>query len=445
MGLQGNISRRRFLKKVTGLTAGAIAFPYVVSPSVLGEAGGVTPSNRIVMGCIGLGTQGTGNMRAFLGQEDVQVVAVCDVRESQRQKAKNIVDRHYGDKSCAVYNDFSELIARRDIDAVSIAPPDHWHVLMGLEAARNGKDMYFEKPVGLSVIHSKALRKAVRRYRTVFQFGTQQRSSSNFRFGCELVRNGRIGKLHTISVGVPPGISYPNQPTQPVPDGFDYDMWLGPAPWAPYTYQRCRPFDSNEDVNWGYGIWYHIYDYCLGMPANWGIHHLDIAQWGNGTELTGPVEVEGTGVFPRDGLANCLLTWDVRMKYANGVTMHYTDNGKNEQGVLFRGTDGWVHVRRGGYIEAQPKSLLKSVIGPDEIHLVESKGHHRNFLDAVKTRGKTICPIREAVRSDTLCHLNDIATRLERKLSWDPRKEEFVNDAEANRMLKRAMRSPWHL
>ncbi|MHC4659266.1 MAG: Gfo/Idh/MocA family protein [Planctomycetota bacterium] len=442
---KGKINRRQFLGKAAAVAAGAIAFPYIVPSSALGKGGRIAPSSRIVMGCIGMGTQGTGNMRAFLGQEDVQVAAVCDVRESQLQKAKNIVDRHYGDKGCTTYNDFRELIARKDIDAVSIAPPDHWHVLIGLEAARNGKDMYFEKPVGLSVTHSKALRDAVNRYGVVFQFGTQQRSSNNFRFGCELVRNGRIGKLHTILVGVPPGISYPNQPTQPVPDGFDYDMWLGPAPWAPYTYQRCRPFDSNENVNWGYGIWYHIYDYCLGMPANWGVHHLDIAQWGNGTENSGPVEVEGTGVFPRDGLANCLLTWDVRMKYANGVTMRYADNAKIKQGIKFEGTDGWVFVRRGNYIETQPKSLLKSVISPNEIHLVKSKGHHRNFLDAVRTRGKTICPIEGAVRSDTLCHLNDIATRLERKLRWNPQKEQFVNDSEANRMLKRSMRSPWHL
>jgi predicted dehydrogenase len=397
------------------------------------------------MGCIGLGTQGTGNMRVFLWQKDVQVVAVCDVRRSQREKAKEMVDEHYGDKGCALYNDFRKLLARKDIDAVMIAPPDHWHVLMGLAAARAGKDMYFEKPAGLSVTHAKVLREVVNRYGVVFQFGTQQRSSSNFRFACELVRNGRVGKLHTILVGVPPGISYPNQQAEPVPEGLDYHMWLGPAPLAPYTYQRCRPFDPNEDVNWGYGIWYHIYDYCLGMHANWGVHHLDIAQWGNGTEYTGPVEVEGTGVFPRDGLANCLLTWDVRMKYANGVTMRYTDNGKNEQGIIFKGTDGWVHVRRGNYIESRPKSLLKSVIGPNEIHLTKSKGPHRNFLDAVKTRGKTICPIEQAVRSDTLCHLNDIATRLGRKLRWDPEKEEFVNDSEANRMLKRAMRSPWHL
>jgi predicted dehydrogenase len=440
-----NISRRKFLGRAAGTAAGVIGFPYIVSSSALGKAGSVAPSNRISIGCIGMGIQGTGNMRAFLQEKDARVVAICDVRESLRQRARNITDEHYGNKDCAVYKDFRELMAREEIDAVSIAPPDHWHVLMGLEAARNGKDMYYEKPVGLSVAHAKVLRDAVNKNRVVFQFGTQQRSSRNFRFGCELARNGRVGKLHTIHVGVPPGITYPSQPAEPVPEGFDYDMWLGPAPWAPYSYQRCRPFDPEEEVNWGYGIWYHIYDYCLGMPANWGIHHLDIAQWGNGTELTGPVEIEGSGVFPQEGTTNCLLTWDVRMKYANGVTMHFADNAKIEQGIKFEGTDGWVFVRRGNYIDANPKSLLKSRIGPNEIHLTRSSGPHRNFLDAVKTRGKTITPIEEAVRSDTLTHLNDIVTRLGRKLRWDPEKEEFVNNSEANRMLKRAMRSPWHL
>jgi predicted dehydrogenase len=434
-------SRRSFLKKSV-LGGAAVMFPHIVPASVLGKD---APSNRITMGCIGLGTQGVGNMKAFLGESDVRVTAICDVRQSQIDQAKKIVDGRYGDKGCKVYHDFRELMVDKKIDAVSIAPPDHWHVLMGLEAARNGKDMYYEKPVGLSVRHSKALRKEVKKYSVVFQFGTQQRSERNFRFGCELVRNGRVGKLQTIYVGVPPGITYPNQPEEPVPEGFDYNMWLGPAPMAPYCYQRCRPFDSKEEVNWGYGIWYHIYDYCLGMPANWGVHHLDIAQWGNGTEKSGPVEVEGKGVFPKDGLANCLLTWDVKFRYANGVTLDYTDNAKNEQGIKFVGTEGWVFVRRGNFIDAEPKSLLKSTIGPDEEHLIESKGAHRDFLDAVKSRGTTVCPVEDAVCSDTLTQLNDIVTRLGRKLKWDPAKEEFIGDSEANRMLDRPMRNPWHL
>jgi predicted dehydrogenase len=433
-------SRRQFLKD-TALAAGAVTLPYVIPSSALGQAGTVAPSERIVMASIGLGIQGTGLLGAFLGQKDVQVVAVCDVRESQRQKAKAIVDQRYGNQDCATCNDFREVCRRPDIDAVCIATPDHWHVLVSLEAARHGKDMYTEKALGLSVAWDKALRETCHKYGTVFQWGTQQRSDKQFRFGCELARNGRLGKLHTILVGVPYDFPVPCQPTQPVPDDLDYDMWLGPAPWAPYTYQRCRPWTKEES----YSNWYHISDYCLGgIGGYWGVHHVDIGQWGHGTDNTGPVEIEGTAVFPKDGLADCATSWKVTHKYADGVTMVYMDEAQYKHGVTFQGSEGWVHITREG-IWAEPQSLLTSVIGPDEIHLLESKGHQRNFLDAVKTRGQTICPIDVAVRTDTICHLTDICTRLGRKLRWDPVKEDFIDDAEASRMLMRPMRSPWHL
>jgi predicted dehydrogenase len=435
------MNRRKFFQWTGSAAAGAAAFPYLVASSALGRAGTTSPSERIVMASIGLGTQGTALMRAFLGHKDVQVVAVCDVRESQRQKAKDIVDQRYGNKDCATYNDFREVCGRKDIDAVIVATPDHWHVLVSLEAARNGKDMYTEKALGLGVAWDKALQATCHQYGTVFQWGTQQRSERNFRFGCELVRNGRIGKLHTILVGVPHDFPVPNQAAQPVPPDLDYDLWLGPAPWAPYTYQRCRPWTKEES----YANWYHISDYCLGgIGGYWGVHHVDIAQWGHGTDDSGPVEIEGTAVFPEDGLADCATSWKVSHKYADGVTMVYMDNAQHKQGVTFQGTEGWVHVNRQG-IWAEPASLLKSTIGRDEIHLIESKGHQRNFLDAIKTRGGTICPIGVAVRTDTICHLTDICTRLGRKLRWDPQKEDFVNDPEASRMLSRPMRSPWHL
>jgi len=368
-------------------------------------------------------------------------VAVCDVYESQRQKAKGVVDRHYGDDGCAAHNDFRELCGRSDIDAVSIASPDNWHVLHSLEAARAGKDLYTEKALGLSVAEDQALRAVCRRYGTVFQWGTQQRSEGNFRFACELVRNGRIGKLHTVLVGVPHDFAFPNQPVQQVPEGLDYEMWLGPAPWAPYTYQRCRPW--NEKESWA--IWYHISDYCLGgIGGYWGIHHVDIAQWGHGTEYTGPTEVEGTATFPEKGLADCAISWNVRVKYADGVTMIYTDNQQNKQGVVFQGSEGWVFVER-GQIDASPKSLLTSKIGPNETHLIESPGHQRNFLDCVKTREKTIADIDGAVRSDTISHLVNICTRLRRGVRWDPDREEIIDDPEASRMLTRVMRQPWRL
>jgi predicted dehydrogenase len=433
-------SRRQFLRS-TALAAGAVAFPHVIPSTALGAADRDAASERIVMASIGLGTRGTELTRAFLTHNDVQVIAVCDVLESQRQKAKNIVDEHYGNKDCVTYNDFREVCGRRDIDAVCIATPDHWHVLVSLEAARHGKDMYTEKALGLSVAWDQALREACHKYGTVFQWGTQQRSDRQFRFGCELARNGRLGKLHTILVGVPYDFAVPNQPAQPVPPGLDYDMWLGPAPWAPYTYQRCRPWTKEES----YSNWYHISDYCLGgIGGYWGVHHVDIGQWGHGTDGTGPVEIEGTAVFPKDGLADCATSWKVTHKYADGITMVYMDEAQYKHGVTFQGTEGWVHITRQG-IWAEPQSLLTSTIGPDEVHLTESKGHQRDFLDAVKTRGPTICPIDVAVRTDTICHLTDICTRLGRKLRWDPQKEDFVNDPEASRRLRRPMRSPWHL
>jgi predicted dehydrogenase len=440
MSQDRNGSRRQFLK-TAAWTAGAVTFPHVIGSAALGAAGREAPSERIVMASIGLGIQGTGLLGAFLGHPDVQVVAVCDVLESQRQKAKSIVDQRYGNKDCATYNDFREVCGRPDIDAVCIATPDHWHVLVSLEAARSGKDMYTEKALGLSVAWDQALREACHRYGTVFQWGTQQRSDKQFRFGCELARNGRLGKLHTIRVGVPYDFPVPNQPTQPVPPGLDYDLWLGPAPWAPYTYQRCRPWTKEES----YSNWYHISDYCLGgIGGYWGVHHVDIGQWGHGTDHTGPVEIEGTATFPKDGLADCATSWKVTHKYADGVTMVYMDEAQYKHGVTFQGTEGWVHITREG-IWAEPQSLLTSVIGPDEVHLTESKGHQRNFLDAVKTRGQTICPIDVAVRTDTICHLTDICTRLGRRLHWDPQNEDFVNDPEASRMLSRPLRSPWRL
>ena len=430
-------SRRRFLAAALS----AVAAPQIIPASALGMGDQVAPSERIAVGCIGHGNRGPTLMRAFLGQRDARVVAVCDVNGGQREMAKGIVDKHYGDSDCAAYNDFRELCGRPDIDAVCIASPDHWHVLHSLEAVRNGKDIYTEKALGLSLAQDKALRAACHRYGTVFQWGTQQRSGENFRFGCELVRNGRIGKLQTIVVGVPHDFAFPTQPTQPVPKDLDYDLWLGPAPWAPYTYHRCRPWTRENS----YSIWYHISDYCLGgIGGYWGIHHLDIAQWGHGTDDTGPVEVEGTATFPDDGLADCAVSWKVQHTYADGVKMIYTDNKQNKQGVVFQGTEGWVYVKR-GHIDAEPKSLLDSQIGPNEIHLPKSSGQQRQFLDCIKSREQTVSNIDVAVRSDTLSHLTDICTRLGRKVRWDPDKEEVVGDAEASRMLTRAMREPWRL
>jgi hypothetical protein len=450
-------TRRAFLKASATISLGAAGFPYVVPGRVLGAGGATPPSAKITMGCIGIGSMGSGHLRGFAGQEDVRVVAVCDLRRKFREKAKATVDQRYGDNGCTMYQDFRELLARPDIDAVCIATPDHWHALIAIEAARSRKDMYMEKPADVHVAAAQALREAVSRYGVVFQFGTQQRSSQEFRLCCELVRNGRIGKLHTIVVGSLPGMVFANQPLQPPPDPseFDYDMWLGPAPWSPYTFQRSA---SRAEGSPGY--WMHIHDYGLGcLSGAWGIHHVDIAQWGNNTDDTGPLEIEGTGVIPKDGLCDTAVTWRVEHLYANGVKMIHMDSRHTEKefpqfvtpvlenrgcGILFLGSDGWVIVSRGG-IDARPKSLLKTTFSANEPRLPVSNNHKRNFLDCLKTRQKTICPIETAVRSDTICHLDDIAIRLGRKLHWDPKAEQFTGDDEANRLLTRPLRSPWRL
>ncbi len=376
-------------------------------------------------------------MRNFIHLSDSQVVAVCDVKQPNREGAQKFVDDHYGKKVCAAYTDFRELCGRSDIDAVVVASTDHWHVLNALEAVRSGKDVYCEKPLGLSLEQGQVLRREVNRYNRVFQFGTQERSSRNTRFACEMVLSGRVGKIHKITVASRYSRSSENYPPMLVPDWLDYNLWLGAAPWAPYTANR---------VNRSH--WYHISDYALGWIAGCGIHTIDMATWGNGTQFTGPVEVEGIGEFPRDGLCNCATGWDVNLKFDNGVTMNFTDSKRNPLGVKFEGPDGWVFVKEehlGGEVDANPKELLRKEIGPDEVHLPVSNHHQQNFLDCVKTRAGTVAPVEVAVRSDTLCQLSDIAMRLGRKLRWDPEKEELINDAQATRMLTRPMRSPWRL
>ncbi|MHB1033288.1 MAG: Gfo/Idh/MocA family protein [Pirellulales bacterium] len=446
---RSNSNRRQFLKQSAAVAA-ALAAPAVVPCSALGRAGTAAPSNRVAMGYIGLGIQGMGNMRTFRGNDEVQAVAVCDVHETQRQNAKQSIDEYYSNKDCAAYKDFRELMARKDIDAVQITAPDHWHALIALEATRQRKHMYCEKPMGWSMRAAQAVRKAVHDSGVVFQFGTQQRSTGKFRAACELVRNGRIGQLKTILVGVPGSWTCPKQPTEPVPKELDYDLWLGPAPQAPYCYQRCRPFTEKD----GWSNWYSISDYCMGMIGNWGVHHLDIAQWGNGTDLGGPIEVEGAGVFPEGMLTDAATSWQVENRYANGVTLIHMDDGTSKKhpmqknghghGVMFLGTEGWVHVDR-EKMDAEPKSLLKATIGPNEIQLFKSNNHHVNFIDAVKGRTKPAAPIDIAVRSDAMCHLQQMAIKLKRTLRWDPAREAFTGDDEANRMMDRPMRGPWKL
>jgi len=448
---EGKINRRRLLRGAAVGAVGAAGFPYVVSSSALGGAGRVGPGARIAVGCIGMGNRGRDVMKDFLFQGDARVVAVCDVKSRELAFARDLVNRHYGDRGCATFADFRDLLAREDVDAVLVATPDHWHVLVALAAARAGKDVYLEKPLGLSLGEDHALRAAVRRYGTVFQFGTQQRSDAKFRRACELVRNGRIGRLHTVNVWSPTSRAGGSLKPAPVPDGLDYDMWLGPAPFVPHTEHRC----SNGFAGEPFKIWPFISDYCLGWIAGWGAHPLDIALWGGGSDLAGPLEIRGSGTFPAEGACDTATDWDVTIRCATGVTVNFTGQpappawrkryGRTgAHGTVFEGSAGWVHVDR-GHMSTHPKSLSGSTTGPQETRLYRSASHVRNFLDCARSRARTICDIDDAVAVDTLCQLSAIAIRLERRLRWDGAAERFIDDETADRMLTRAMRSPWHL
>jgi len=439
-----SLTRRQFLKGSAAVAASmTLAGPTIVPASVFGAN---TPSRRIIIGMIGMGRQAFySNLKPFLNSSDTQVVAVCDVDTWRLDNARKAVEKHYAIgkrsdtfKGCSVYKDFRELLARTDIDAVMISTPDHWHVPMAIAAARAGKDICCEKPLTLSIAEGRALSDTVRRYKRVFRTDSEFRSHSCFQRACEMVLNGRIGKVHTIYTGVPAGdIACSPQPIMTVPEELDYDLWLGPAPVAPYTLNRVHPRHSYDRPGW-----MRVLDYCEGMVTNWGAHLNDIAQWGNGTERTGPVEVEGTGTYPSDGLWNVLVDFEIRYKYANGVRLIYKINRPY---VRFEGTDGWVEADYNSRkVKTHPESILKSTIKPDEIHL-PLKDEKRDFIDAIKTRGRTLEDAEVGHRTTSLCQLGHIAIQIGRKLQWDPDTERFINDDTANRLLSRPMRSPWRL
>ena len=434
-GREGAPSRRRFLHAA----AGVVAAPYFVPARALGAQGAAPANERINMGFIGTGGRGTGHVNTFMRQGNVQVVAVCDPFQGKRQHAKKLAEDYYAAtlgkdayKGCADYADFRELVARDDIDAVVIASPEYWHALQSIGAATTGKDVYCEKALTLTVNEGLAVCDAVRRHGCVYQVGTQQRSGRDFRFACELARNGYLGKVHTVEVGVPGGRALPNAaPEEPPPD-LDYEMWLGPAPWTPYNKLKCS-FN-----------WYFIYDYCIGWIQSWGVHHVDIANWGAPSLSTRPLEIGGTATFPTDGIANTSITWRVSYTTDDGVRLSFSDNAHHPQGCKFIGDEGWVHVNRGG-ISAGPESLLKVAIKPDEEHLYESHNHAGNFLDCIMTRRDPVSHVESGHTATALTIIGDIATLLRRKLQWDWKTQRFIGDNEANRMLSRPMRSPWCL
>jgi predicted dehydrogenase len=385
----------------------------------------------------------------FLGQPDVQVVAVCDVDQKHLKRAQQQINKKYGNNDCAAYDDFRDLLARDDIDAVMIATPDHWHAIIAIAAARAGKHVYLEKPLAYSVAEGRAVCEAAERYGVVFQTGSQQRSWRDFRFAAELVRNGRIGKVHRVWVALPNG-QRENVPVKPAPppEGFDYEFWLGPAPYAPYCRGRCH-----NSFRW-------TSDYSGGQITDWAGHHIDSAQWAMGTEHTGPVEIEGRAEFLTGGLYDTAATYRLEYKYAEGFTLIVSDDTQRPDnvngakftpglwglniGVLFEGPDGWAQVNRGG-LDVYPASLRKTRFGPNEVHLYKSTNHKRNFLDCIKSHSQTASGPEPAQRALTIANLGIIAAKLGRKLTWNPIKERFVDDEQANRLLARPMRNPWHL
>jgi predicted dehydrogenase len=452
--------RRQFIETaVKGAVTSVVVvhgFPTVVSASVFGRN---APSNRINVGAIGTGRISRGHdMPGVWKYDSAQIIAVCDLDRRRVEDAKKLLNEYYSKKTGKTYSgvtgydDYRELLKSRDIDAVLISTPDHWHALIGIHAVEAGKDVYLQKPASLTITEGRALSNAVQRTGRILQIGSQQRSSPQFRYAAELVRNGRIGQLKTVYVGLPVDPAGDVEPEMPVPRNLNYEMWLGSTPDVYYTEKRVHPQNSYDRPGW-----LRCEQFGAGMITGWGAHHIDSAHWAMGAEYTGPVEVSGAAEFPKIGL------WDVHGKfrteglYADGVRMIISDDFPN--GIKFEGSKGWVFVSRGdeSVTESDPVAKLKdaqalsasdpriitSIIGPDEIHLYESKDHHGNWLDCVRSRQQPIAPIEVGHRACSTCLVHHIAMKLKRRLFWDPLKERFKNDDEANSMLSRPQRWPY--
>ena len=452
-------SRREFLSAAgKGIVASSIAagFPAIVPASVFGAA---SPSNRINIGAIGNGRISRVHDLPGLWKFDTaRIMAVCDLDSRRVKDAQALVNGHYGEKNgkpydgVTGYSDYHALLANKDIDAVVISTPDHWHAIIAIDAVRAGKDVYLQKPASLTIAEGRALSDAVHRSGRIFQIGSQQRSSPQFRYAAELVRNGRIGELKTVQVGLPGDPSGDDEPVMPVPSNLNYEMWLGSTPVVPYTEKRVHPQSGYDRPGW-----LRCEQFGAGMITGWGAHHIDSAHWGMGTEYTGPVEVWGSAEFPKKGLWDVHGPFKTEGLYADGVRMIVS--GEFPNGIRFEGTEGWVFVSRGNEavtasdpvaklkdsqaLSASDPKIITSVIGPDEIHLYESKDQHGNWLECIKSRQQPIAPVEVAHRACSTCLLHHIAMKTKRRLSWDPVKERFKNDDEANAMLSRPQRSPY--
>lgn len=420
-----NISRRGFLKGSAAAAGLCFGMPTIVPAQVLGAE---APSNKITVACIGVGGQGLYNLRGFLHRDNTRIVAVCDCDKTHLQQGLKTA----GLDADAGYTDFREVLARPDIDVVVNCTPDHWHVPISIAAVTAGKDVYCEKPLTLTIAEGRRLVEAVRRYGRVLQNGSQQRSDARFHQAAELIRNGRIGRLERVLVNIPAN-NRPNPQDwtpQPIPEELDYNLWLGQAPWSPYTQQRCH-----------YSFRF-ITDYSGGQMTNWGAHHLDIVQWALGMDDSGPVRIEGRGEIPKNGLFDTADNVLIQYTYANGVQVRCETSAVGSGRIRFEGSDGWLEVSR-EYIKVSDPVTLRDSLKPYDIRLYSSRDHGRNFLDCVKSRREPIAGVEIGHRSATVCHLGNIAMKVARPLQWDPEIEQFVEDDAANRLLDRTARSPW--
>ncbi len=428
MTTSNRFTRRQFLKSSA---VAAVAAPTILPSSVW--AAETKPNERITLGFIGMGTQNRGLLGGFLGSKETQVVAVCDVDTTRREHAKKTVEERYAKqaasgsfKGCDAYRDFRELVARKDLDGVVIATPDHWHAIQVIAAADAGKDIYCEKPLSLTIREAREMVKAVRRNQRILQTGSMQRSSQEFRKACELVRNGRIGKVKTVIVGVGAPSKWCDLPEESMEPGLDWDAWLGPAPLRPYNSVL-----SPRGVHTHFPNWRNYREYSGGMMTDWGAHHFDIAQWGLGMDDSGPVEI----IPPENPNAKT----GVRFLYANGVEMiHDSSRG----GATFIGTDGKIFVDRGKF-QAEPESIGQEPLGEGAIRLYASNNHLQDWLNCVRSRKLPICDVEIGCRSVTVCHLGNLAYWNHRRLKWDPMQERFIGDEEANSWLDRERRKPW--
>jgi len=436
--------RRVFIKQATATAVGAVVFPTIVPSSVFGKN---APSNKINIGQIGFGRIARDHdVAETIKYDQAQFIAVCDVDKKRLLDGKKFIDDYYAKKTGSskysnvrMYDDYQEMLLNKDIDAVIISTPDHQHAEPAARAALAKKDIYLQKPTSLTVHEGRFLSDIVRKQGVILQVGTQQRSSPQFRIAAELVRNGRIGKLHTVKIGLPGDPSGPEAAQMPIPENLNYDMWLGSTPEVYYTEIRVHPQD-----NYGRPGWLRCEQFGSGMITGWGQHHFDSAAWGMNTEYTGPVSVEAVAQFPKSGLWNVHGDFMVKAEYANGVTM-YTSGGYTN-GIRYEGTQGWIFVSRGSYMASASDpvdKILTSEIKEHEIHLYRSDNQHGNWLDCIKTRKEPISPVEIGHRACTVCLISHIAMKVPGRLEWDPNTEKFRNSEAANSMLKRSQRYPY--